>query len=105
MSDKVEDYAKVVRDASNFIAKGRVPAQALVANVSEGGCCLYLSRDAVVDGLAETKLIFLKFELPHPTKKLDAKVFASVRSMRIHSDHLVLHCMYVEPLSQSFFTW
>jgi hypothetical protein len=105
VSDRVEDYAKVVHDASAYVGKGRVPAKCLIADISEGGCCLYVAKDAAVDGLAETKLIFLTIEMPHPTKQLEAKLFASVRSMRAYGDHLILHCMYVEPLPQNFLNW
>jgi hypothetical protein len=105
VSDRVEDYAKVVHDAATYIGKGRVPARCLIADISEGGCCLYVAKDAAVDGLAETKLIFLSIEMPHPTKQMEAKVFASVRSMRVYGDHMILHCMYVEPLPQNFLNW
>ncbi len=103
--DRVEDYAKVAHDGAQYIGKGRIPMKCLIADISEGGCCLYMPKELGVETVAETKLIFLTMDMPHPTKQLEVKVFASVRSMRLFGDHVVLHCMYVEPLPEKFLDW
>jgi hypothetical protein len=98
--DKIEDYAKIVHDANNYVGKGKVPMSALMADISEAGCCLHIPKDLEVDGLAETRLIFLMLELPLPARKVELKVLASVRGIRNYGDSRVLHCMFIEPLPQ-----
>jgi hypothetical protein len=103
--DKIEDPSKITYDGMNFVGKGRAPHQAILADISEGGCCLYVHRDAKVEGLSATKFIFVMIEMPHPTKVLQAKVFASVRKIRIEQNFQILHCMFIEPLPQSIFNF
>ena len=100
--DKIEDPSKIAYDGINFVGKGRAPHQAILSDISEGGCCLFVHKDAKVEGLNTTKFIFVMIEMPHPLKVLQARVFASVRKIRAEQKHLIIHCMFIEPLPQSF---
>jgi len=96
--DKVEDYAKTTHDAVPYIGKGKVPYQAMMVDISEGGCCLYVPKDVQLDDVMATRLILVIIDVPHTSRKIEAKIFASVRSIRNVGESRVLHCMFIEPL-------
>jgi len=96
--DRVEDYAKTTHDAVPYIGKGKVPLPAMMSDISEGGCCLHVPKDLPIDDVTATRLILVVMEVPHASRKIEARIFASVRSVRNAGESRILHCMFVEPL-------
>jgi hypothetical protein len=96
--DRVEDYAKTSHDAVPYIGKGKVPLPAMMSDISEGGCCLHVPKDLPIDDVTATRLILVVMEVPHASRKIEARIFASVRSVRNAGESRILHCMFVEPL-------
>lgn len=100
--DKIEDGTKAIVGAGTFVGKGRPPNKAIMSDLSEGGLCLFIKMDSPLAGLQESDLIFVTFDLPHPTKTQVIQVLASVRKKRNGPDFLILHCMFVEALPKDF---
>lgn len=98
VSDMAEDASKAVVNCAALIGKGRPPSKILVADLSEGGACIYVETDANVNHLIENDIIFLMFELPHPSKTQLVHVLASIRKKRKKDGGYLMHCMFVDAL-------
>ena len=100
--DKIEDNSASVVNAAAFIGKGRPPVRAIMADLSEGGLCIYVKTESPLSKIKESELILVLFEILHPSKTQGVQVLASVRKKRMGPDFLILHCMFVDPLPKDF---
>ncbi len=73
-----------------------------MADLSEGGLCIYVKTGSPLGQIKESELILVLFEILHPSKTQGVQVLASVRKKRLGPDFLILHCMFVDPLPKDF---
>jgi hypothetical protein len=98
VQDKIEDDNKAVHNGASFVGKGRPPIKAILADVSVGGCCLFVAIDKNAEVIKESKLLFVLLDMPHPSKVMQAQVFVSIRRLRVEKEFLVLNCMFIDEL-------
>jgi hypothetical protein len=78
------------------------PINAIMADISSGGCCLMLPKATPLQPIENSMFGLVHFDIPTTAGKRTAHLFVLVRGMRHSASSHILHAMFLEPLPAEF---
>lgn len=79
---------------SNYVK----PSQAMMADISAGGCCLYVPKDLPLQNLKDLIFIYTNINIPSLGKEVTIRIFCAIRQTRQVEKYNVLHCKFIEAI-------
>lgn len=99
---EVRNTGEHLLDPVTFLDNQTPTVPAIMADISNGGCCLYLQKNAPLTLFEATLFTLIHFDLPTADGKRTARIFGLIRQLRKSKGVPVVHCMFLEPIPDGF---